>query len=151
MIVDNAENLSLYKGVHPYVQNCIDFLAETDLSALPVGKHEIIGKDLYCAVSEYETREPIKPFEAHDKYLDLQYIVSGNERIDYVERKESAPAVPYDEVKDILFVSNDNFTPVRLKGGQFAIFFPNDAHRPCVTDGLVAKVKKVVFKIKIDV
>ncbi len=148
MILDNVKNLSLYKGVHPLVQNCIDFLANTDVQALAPGKYEIVGKDLYCNVLEYETKEP-KLFEAHDKYADLQYVVEGKERMDYAPRAECKAETEYDEVKDVVKISAESFSPISVKSGEFALFLPDDAHRPNVADGAVTKNKKIVFKIKL--
>ncbi len=148
MILDNIKNLSLYKGVHPLVQRCVDFLAQTDVNALEPGKYEIEGKDLYFNVLEYDTKEP-KLFEAHDKYADLQYVVVGKERMDYAPRAECKAETEYDEVKDVIKISAEAFSPISVKGGEFAIFFPDDAHRPNVADGEVTKNKKIVFKIKL--
>ncbi len=148
MILDNVNNLALYKNVHPLVARCMEFLAETDVNALAPGKYEIVGKELYCNVLEYETHEP-KLFEAHDKYADLQYLVSGNERMDYAPRAICKAENEYDEVKDVIKISAEKFSPLSLKGGEFALFFPDDAHRPNVADGAVTKNKKIVFKIKL--
>ncbi len=148
MILDNIQNLSIYKGVHPLIANCIGFLAKTDVESLAAGKYEIVGKDLYCNVLEYETKAP-NLFEAHDKYADLQYVVSGKERMDYAPRAECKAETEYDEAKDVIKISAEKFSPISVKSGEFALFLPDDAHRPNVSDGAVTKNKKIVFKIKL--
>ncbi len=148
MILDSIKNLSLYKGVHQSIGRCIEFLAQTDVESLAPGKYEIDGKNLYFNVLEYETKAPAL-FEAHDKYADLQYVVTGKERMDYAPRAECKPETAYDEIKDVVKISAENFSPISVKGGEFALFFPDDAHRPNVTDGEVTKNKKIVFKIKL--
>ncbi len=148
MILDGIKNLSLYKGVHPLIARCVEFLEKTDVNNLAVGKYEIVGKDLYCSVLEYNTKEP-NLFEAHDKYADLQYVVKGKERMDYAPRSACKPETEYDEVKDVFKLSAEKFLPVTVKAGEFAMFFPDDVHRPNVTDGEVSSNKKLVFKIKL--
>ncbi len=148
MILDNVKNLSLYENVHPQIKRCVEFLAQTNVAELTPGKYEIDGKNLYFNVLEYETKAP-NLFEAHDKYADLQYVVDGKERMDYAPRAECKAETEYDEVKDVIKISAEKFSPISVKSGEFALFFPDDAHRPGVTDGEVAKNKKIVFKIKL--
>ncbi len=148
MILDSIKNLSLYAGTHPLIARCVEFLKTTDVTQLEAGKYELEGKDLYFSVLSYDTKEP-KLFEAHDKYADLQYVVEGKERMDYAPRAECTAAGEYDEVKDVVKLSAEKFIPLSVKSGEFAIFFPDDAHRPNVADGEVTSNKKLVFKIKL--
>ncbi len=148
MILDNIKNLSLYENVHPQIKRCVEFLAQTNVAELAPGKYELDGKDLYFNVLEYETKAP-NLFEAHDKYADLQYVVVGKERMDYAPRAECKAETEYDEVKDVIKISAEKFSPISVKSGEFALFLPDDAHRPNVTDGEVTKNKKIVFKIKL--
>ncbi len=148
MILDDIKNLSLYAGVHPLVARCVEFLATTDVNGLVPGKYEIVGKELYFSVLEYDTKEP-KLFEAHDKYADLQYVVKGKERMDYAPRAACKAETEYDEVKDVFKLSAERFIPLSVKAGEFAIFFPDDVHRPNVTDSEVSSNRKLVFKIKL--
>ncbi len=148
MILDNIKNLSLYENVHSQIKRCVEFLTQTNVAELAPGKYEIDGKNLYFNVLEYETKAP-NLFEAHDKYADLQYVVEGKERMDYAPRAECKAETEYDEVKDVIKISAEKFSPISVKSGEFALFLPDDAHRPNVTDGEVTKNKKIVFKIKL--
>ncbi len=148
MILDKAENLKLYEGAHKYVKACADFIASHDMANLECKKYEIFGDELFCKVSEYQTAEP-KLFEAHDKYLDLQYIIKGTERMDYADRAKCTQEGAYNEGKDVVFFSKEKYSPLTVEEGMFAIFFPDDAHRPGVMDERAETVKKAVFKIKI--
>ncbi len=148
MILDNIKNLSLYENVHPQIKRCVEFLATTNAKDLAPGKYEIDGKNLYFNVLECETKAP-NLFEAHDKYADLQYVVEGKERMDYAPRAECKAETEYDEIKDVIKISAEKFSPISVKSGEFALFLPHDAHRPGVTDGEVTRNKKIVFKIKL--
>ncbi len=149
MIYDNLKNIKDYtlKG---NFEKAINFIEQTNLNSLELGKSEIDGKNVYVAVSEYQTKNEIGKFEVHENYADIQIILSGNERIDWAERKDCEISSEYNQEKDVLFLDNAvNSTEIHIKEGQFAIFFPQDAHRPNMTDKIQTKVKKAVVKVKI--
>ena len=148
MVLDSLKNAKLYACLGERFEQAFEFLAKTDLSALEVGKTELDGKKLYIAVSEYETKDVLPDFEAHDNYADIQVIVSGNERIDWCERADCFETVAYNPEKDIVRINTEKaFTELKIKAGQFAIFYPEDAHRPNLSDGAKTSVKKVVVKV----
>lgn len=149
MIFDNIKNTDLYLGLGENFKKGLETLKNTDLSALPLGKTYIDGDNLYANKSEYQTKTVIGDFEAHDKYADIQFIISGSERIDYAERKDCALTTEYNPVKDVIFMNTDKFFPLLISEGQFAIFFPEDAHRPNLANGESASVQKVVVKVKL--
>lgn len=84
--------------------------------------------------------------EAHRKYADLQAVLEGEERIDWVPlgslREESEE---YSKGGDIAFYSGGEHMRVTLSAGEFLILFPGDAHKPCIRSG--GKVKKAVVKL----
>ena len=148
MVLDSLKNAKLYACLGERFEKAFDFLLNTDLNALPVGKTELDGKKLYVAVSEYETKDVLPDFEAHDDYADIQVIISGNERIDWCERRDCYETVAYNPEKDVVRNNTDKtFTELKIKEGQFAIFFPEDAHRPNLSDGEKKSVKKAVVKV----
>ncbi|WP_371368035.1 Toxin-antitoxin biofilm protein TabA [Sporomusa rhizae] len=131
----------------------LTYLAKTEIASLPVGKHEIEGKDIYVSVNEYET-EPrsARRAEAHAEYLDIQFMISGQEQIAY-SILSPANKVLADELadNDVIFYKNvERETELIMTEGTYAIFFPWDVHRPnCVLDQ-PCKVKKAVVKIKMS-
>jgi biofilm protein TabA len=128
------------------------FLKEQDLAALEPGKYEIDGDKMFALVQEAETepKELRKP-EAHDRMLDIQYLVSGEGEIISVSRRtsDSVPSEDYLGSRDIAFFSEvKDETDVLLRPGMFAVFFPDDIHRPLVAvGGQGYPVRKVVVKI----
>lgn len=131
----------------------LEYLAKTDLAGLPVGKHEIEGKDIYVSINEYQT-EPrdARRAEAHVEYLDIQYIISGQEQIG-CSIFSPANEVLTDDLadNDVIFYKNvERETELVMTEGTYAIFFPWDVHRPnCLLDQ-TGKVKKAVVKIKMS-
>ncbi|MFZ0283379.1 MAG: YhcH/YjgK/YiaL family protein [Bacteroidales bacterium] len=129
-----------------------NFLKTTDLSALELKRYDIDGDNLYVAVSEYLSKnEEDARYEAHQKYIDIQYVVSGNELIGVgpVSQKQDV-LVPYDPAKDIEFMTVRDGVNFKATPDKFFIFFPSDLHRPGLKDGVNVQVRKVVVKVKVD-
>lgn len=129
------------------------YLAANDIAGLPVGRIELEGDKLYVLVQDYATVAPSeKRPEAHDKYLDIQYIANGAEEIGWCVRHdglENAEDLRRD--KDVIFFKNiADETKLVLCSGMYAIFFPNDVHRPGCIHGKSQAVRKAVVKISID-
>jgi YhcH/YjgK/YiaL family protein len=148
MIVDKLENVVLYPQIPDYAKNFILNLSDE----ISLGKKSL-GKDDFANVETYLTKkfEDAK-FEIHKKYIDIQLLISGNERI-YVKHKNEISEEPkYNEEKDIAFYSAplNNSDYVTLDGSNFVMIFPWEAHAPQVTvNNAQNEVKKVVLKIKI--
>lgn len=83
MIFGNIESTDLSTIGHEGVRRAIEWAREHDLSALPCGRNDIDGDALYVNVAEYDSKafEDCK-FEAHKRYIDVQVVASGIERID---------------------------------------------------------------------
>jgi len=128
-----------------------NFMKTNDLQAVEVKKHIIDGDNLFVAVSEYNTKEPADAkFEAHRKYIDIQYVSRGTEMIGVAPMTSKISVTqPYDETKDIEFltVSNESFHKATQE--NFFVFFPEDGHAPGVKTDSIAPVKKLVVKIRI--
>jgi len=128
------------------------FLAEQDLSQLEVGRYEIDGDDVYINIDEYETRNYDQTrYESHRKYADIQYLVEGEEQIGVLSRENLSVTVPYDIDRDIEFLENagEKEQLRTANPSRFLIFFPENAHRPCIRLGNNSKVRKAVVKIKL--
>ena len=81
MLYDTLENLSAYSVLSPRLARAFRFLAETDFSTLPDGCLELDGQDVYATLSTYETRLVNDTPEAHRKYIDVQFLLSGSEKV----------------------------------------------------------------------
>jgi YhcH/YjgK/YiaL family protein len=146
MVSDLLANAHLYTALGPGIANGLRFLAETDLAGLAPGRHQLDGARLYALVSDY----PPKPlaegrWEAHRRYVDLQYVVSGVERIGVAPIDRLTPG-DYDADRDMQWLdgAGDYLT---VGAGQFVILWPGDAHMPGIAAGVPGPVRKVVVKI----
>jgi len=148
MILDKIENADLYANISENLKKGFDFLKNTDLLNAEIGKHEIDGKNVFALVSEYESKAHQDcRLEAHRTYADIQYIVSGKEAIGFATLNDQTVTAEYNADKDIIFFSGET-EQLTVEAGMFAVFFPQDVHRPCMRIGGPEKVKKVVVKVK---
>ena len=149
MITDNVKNAHHYKNLGPRFQRAIEYIEQTDLASLPVGRYELDGKDLYVLIQEYSSKLPgAGKWEAHRNYIDLQYIVQGTERMGYAMLKRLQMGA-YDPAKDFQALSGEGDF-VTLQSGDFMLLWPNDGHMPGMAVAESAPVKKAVVKITVE-
>lgn len=144
MILDTIDNLEQYASLNPLFAQAIEYLKQTDLQALPVGKVQLKGDDLTVNVSQTQpkTKEQAK-LETHRKYVDIQIPLSGTEVMGYTPASD-LPQAEYNAEKDITFYPGLAESYVTVKPGMFTIFFPQDGHAPAITE---TGVKKIIVKI----
>ena len=102
MILDYLKNAKLYYGVSEGLEKGFKFLQENDFSKMEPGRYEIDGSNVYAMVQQYDTKliENCR-WEAHRKYIDIQYIVSGKEKMGYSNIK-NMKEIEYKEEKDFV-------------------------------------------------
>ena len=82
MVYDDIGNAAIYYGLDEGIQKGLEFLQSNELSSWPDGEHEIDGENVYAVLRSYQTKPPAEcRWEAHKKYIDIQYLISGEERI----------------------------------------------------------------------
>lgn len=111
-----------------------------------------VGDGIRCIVSEYVTIPSEEAFwEAHKKYVDIHYLLSGEELIRVMHTTQGKLGA-YQEDQDNMEVYGDAFTDIKMKKGIALCLFPNDAHqvRLQICDGKETLVKKVVFKVPVE-
>ena len=146
MILDSLKNAALYESVHPRFKKAFEFLQNTDLVALPLGKMELDGSDLFINVQEVEgkTADEAK-METHKRYIDIQVPVTAPETMGWIavgQLKQTTQE--YNADKDVAFFADKATTFINVQPYEFAVFFPEDAHQPCIAKG---QHKKVIVKV----
>lgn len=149
MVTDRLDNVALYRSLSPRIAAAIDYVTSTNFSAIADGKYAIDGERLFALVQRY-TSKPLSEgrWEAHRKYIDLQVVVNGIEQIGYVSINQ-LQAEPYDEAKDLMWLSGTAGQWFTLPSGHFTLLWPGDAHMPGVQANGPADVLKVVVKIAV--
>lgn len=149
MIYDTLEHLSRYQGIHPGVMKGLAFLAETDFSATQETRFELDGDKLFAFLQSYETRPVNDTPEAHRKYIDIQYLIEGEELVGVAPLEEMTDEVEARPENDIWFYHGPT-TPLPIGNRRFLVLFPEDAHAPCIAAGAPAAVKKCVVKVLVE-
>lgn len=150
MIYDKITNYETYAGISADIRKGLEFLYNISPD-IENGVHEISPR-VKAIVSEYTTKEVNENgFEAHRQYIDIQYLISGSEKISCLPLEYLKETKPYCEKDDAALYQIANVQPQEMVIGNsyFAIYFPQDGHMPQLCVDSPIAVKKVVVKVKI--
>ena len=138
MIFSSIHTKDDFKNYPAAVQRAIEYLKNNDFTKMETGVYE---------TEPLEARKP----EYHEKYLDVQFLVTGREKLGFTpDTGNYEVAERYDE-RDLIFVKDvENEGFITSTPGCFCVFFPTDIHRPQVADGEPMKVRKVVVKVSVE-
>ncbi len=147
MIVDHLENAALYAPLSPRFAAAFAWLQTVRFEDLVAGRNPVDGT-LYAMRNEYVTRPQSElPWEAHRGHADIQYMVEGEERVGFSPLSRMTITHEYNAAQDYALYSGSGDLFL-LRAGQFAVFYPGDAHAPGIQVGDTgAPVKKIVVKV----
>ena len=131
MIYDRWENLSLYAGLNPAIFDRMKDFLKTVTPQTEAGRHFLIPDQLFADVLYYNTK-PLEEckVEVHARFIDVQVILEGCETIASLSTA-GLTQTDKNESRDFeLFAYRPGRPEVRfpVKAGEFAVFFPGDAH-----------------------
>ncbi len=150
MIVDGIGNIGIYRSLGGGIRAGLDYLAGRDFAGWTQGRYGTGTEGLYTLVQEYRTKPRAEGvWESHRKYVDIQFLLEGTEAIDVAPVGTLAVASAYEEGRDAALYDGEGGTLV-LHAGDFAVFYPDDAHRPGLTAGDGGIVRKVVVKVPVE-
>lgn len=153
MIVTKIKDLARYKGLGTHLDTAIDWLLKGSWEHHEGdGRVDIDGDNVFALYQLYQSKLPENVrFEAHDVYIDIQLLVSGEEEIHVQNRHELEIEQPY--AFDVEFQKIPSYYTAHvcvLTPHVAAILFPEDAHRPGIRhNGKAVSCRKVVLKVKI--
>lgn len=151
MILDTICNAKRYEALSPRLAVALKAAEAFAVNPYVTGRTDLEGDMLFLLANEYKTKPLCEEslMEAHRKYVDIMYMVEGEELI-YVKPTEELREItmPYDNAKDALLAKvDDNLTAVRLQAGQFVVLYPQDAHCPGCSVTSSQTVKKIIVKM----
>ena len=153
MIVSDLAHLPAQLKTNTAFDQAIEFLRQEQWRDKPDGKIVIDGDTVFALLQSYETKLPENnvKYEGHRKYIDIQYIVEGNETIYWRHASGLTPTTPYDPAKDVWFsyAPTMDAIPVALLPGQLVVLFPTDAHAATYCAGDPVHVRKIVVKVAV--
>jgi biofilm protein TabA len=143
--------VELYRQYHAnksYWDKAFEFLRTQNLQSLANGRTNIDGDNVYATVTENPTKAyDSTQWESHRKYIDLQYVIKGKEKIGRTSPDKLTVTRPYAEARDLANYSGEG-PQYEAVPGTFFLFFPSDAHRPNIMNGDKNPDKKIVIKIR---
>jgi len=152
--VNQVEFAKQYHKNQAYWDLAFKWIRDNNLETVAPGKYMLDGTNVTVNVTDAPSTKPFEEtkWEGHCKYVDIQYIVRGKEKMGIAPISKARVVTPYDAVKDNGFYNfaDADSKYVVAKPGTFLIFFPSDAHRPNVKVDGYDTVRKIVFKIKAD-
>ena len=149
MIYYNINNIEFYKGLSEDIFLGLEFLKNATPD-IEIGVHELSPR-VKAIVSEYQTKEVNEyAYEAHRKFIDIQYLLKGTEKICCLPIEKLQESKPYqEEVEAAFYTANRKTIEKSLGNGYFAVFYPQGGHMPCLCVEKPESVKKVVVKVRI--
>ena len=147
MIIDKISNSSRIEELNPYFRAVFEYIKSRNIETLPLGRVDIAGDDAYIKIDEVDGKEEEEAvLERHERYIDIQIPLIGRETYGWKGREDLQEIkTPYSAEKDYMFYEDRPSFYFSMLPGEFVIFFPEDAHAPCIGKG---KIKKLVAKVK---
>lgn len=149
MIFDTITNFAQYGAIIPHQQKIIQFINDVIDKKVNMEseKIEIDGDAVYALINRYKTIEA-NVWEAHKKYIDIQWMINGNESILFANSQNLTVTKPYDDAGDYMLLEGDG-DKLTLSADKFAVFFPQDAHQPGLMVKQPENIVKIVIKVRI--
>ncbi len=147
MIFDTVSSMGRYRHLSG-MDEVMNFMNENPLDTLSLGRYEL-PNGLWCTISESNAKET-GAYEVHRKYADVQIVLAGSERIDWMPLEDHHMDYPFSAEDDIGFFHGESSRALSLHllPGTFAIFYPEDAHKPLLRFQH-DQIRKAVFKIPV--
>lgn len=148
MVYDNIDNVKIYENLHKGFKKAFEFLS--NYKDMPSGRVVIDGDDVYAIVNNDYKLKAIDNtrYEAHKKYIDIQYIIKGTEKFGVQDVAGLKENTKYDETKDIAFFDGKDGNLITLSEKQFIIIYPHEAHLPACKDNK-EQTSRIIIKVKI--
>lgn len=145
MVVDYIENIKEYICIHDDFKKGIEFVLT--LFDKPEGKYEC--ENFFAMVQTGETKDNKEcKFEAHKKYIDVQFMLKGNEILEWNDIKKLKTVTNYSEEDDVTLYEGEG-PQIAIQNNMFYILYPWDAHKPCTHKIESTEYKKIVLKLSI--
>lgn len=137
-------------GLHPVLVEALALALTARPQEKSPGRYELRGDDIFMNVMAFPTQPATsKKAELHVQYVDIQLLLSGEERILFgvAGTARQCEEVHADEDYQLCSAIEDEQT-VTLKPGMFAVFMPGEPHKPGCNVALSRDIKKTVVKVR---
>lgn len=141
MILSSLREAERYRSLSPRIAKALDWLRGYNEAEFEEGVTDIgDGITVKAEAPGLMPRERAR-LEVHENYIDIHVPLKSTETIGWARRGDLIlPTQPYEEESDIGFYGDQAQCLIHVRPGQFAIFFPEDAHAPCIGIGTHRKL-----------
>ncbi len=147
MIIEPLGQVPKYFPLHPLFEKAYEFCCIAERHGMPEGEFHIEGDRLIAIVSTGD-REGGSHLEAHRRYIDMQYIMSGTDCIGWRSTATCQDIVSaYSKEQDNIFFGDEPASWIEIQAGCCVLLFPNDAHMSRYGE---RAGKKIILKIGIE-
>lgn len=150
MIHTTWNNRSRYLQMHPRFSAAFSALEAAAARPFVAGRHDVLGNELFLVALDYATKPQEEgTIEGHRSFVDIMYILEGEERIDYMPIRDIAHVVKEYEAEGDYYLAelNPAASGIRASAGDVLIFFPEDGHAPGLNWCTTQNVKKLIAKV----
>lgn len=151
MIKNSLRYTKNYYNLSEKIKLGLEFLENHDLKSMKNGKYEILGDDVFINIQEYDSKPELDgKWEAHRKYIDIQILIKGTEKIGVGEIQDYTTTEAYDEERDVEFLTtNAPQQFITMKENDYIILYPYDVHMPQICVDRPSAIKKAVVKVSL--
>jgi YhcH/YjgK/YiaL family protein len=148
MILDTLDNAENYFALNPRFKAAFQYLKNPALNKDTAERIDLEDDQLYALTTHKSGKKRHEAkLEAHRKYIDIQFVLGGIDSMGWRPARTCTKVEsPYSEEKDIAFFADEPMMWFPVHPGTYAIFFPEDAHAPMVSDG---EIHKIIVKVAI--
>ncbi|MCU6174300.1 N-acetylneuraminate anomerase [Citrobacter cronae] len=149
-MISDALNSLPSAGLHPVLQQAITLAIAANPQEKTPGRYTLQGENIFMNVMQFTTQSPEhKKAELHQQYIDIQMLLSGEERILF-GMTDSARQCEEMHIEDDYQLCSQiaDEQAMVLKPGKFVIFMPGEPHKPGCAVGEPGEIKKVVIKVR---
>lgn len=146
MILDTLDRAAALAGLSSAFADAAAFLAGGGLADLEPGRFDVGTRGVSVIVACGGARRADEGrLEAHRRFADIQLLLAGRESIGWRPLADCrCPDAAYDPATDLQCFADPPQAWLPLEPGQFAVFWPSDAHLPQVGEG---DMRKLVVKV----
>lgn len=153
MLIDSLQTIKQHVGLGPQLIDGIERILAIDLFILEPGDYHLVEGEVIVKIMDRElSHPPAKPYEVHQRYIDIHIPLSGTEVLGYISGKSRMTIVaPFDSDKDIGFAdSHEKHAEawLTIPPGGLVIFYPGEWHKPACSLDASYVLRKAVIKIK---
>jgi len=149
MIIDRMDRADRYVPLHRHFARAFSSLRKAEIVSAVPGRYDLAGDDIFALVQTLDLKPPSQGrWEAHQQYIDVQYVHRGSECFGWADVTTLAIDEPYDASRDVAFYSGSG-SFLTVPSGYFIIFFPEDAHMPGLLANDGSTVSKTVIKVRV--